>query len=101
MRSLAEITMDFALAKAQASNLEELAEQLSKMATDKLDSTLIQIAKDWTGENSQKYLRKGSTLEDKVKNTATNLKNIAALVRTIATNLYNAEMEAYRIAHRR
>ncbi|MCR5526158.1 MAG: hypothetical protein K6F39_02085 [Lachnospiraceae bacterium] len=99
MRSLAEITMNFALAKAQASQLEELADQIGKIADDRLDSTLIQISKDWSGENSELYLRKGGALEDKVKVTATNLRNIAATVRSIATTLYNAEMEAYRIAH--
>ena len=81
MSSLAEINFNYRKALKQASQLEAIA-------------TKIQNA-------SPAYLQKGRKVQGDISTIGGNLKNIASTIRTVAQIIYEAELEAWRIAHER
>lgn len=100
-RSYHAIQMDFAKAKRQANELDNVADNLKKLSGVKLEDTLGMISVNWTGENSQKYVSKGRTLQGNISNTAYALEDVAQAIREIARVIYEAEMEAWERAHNR
>lgn len=101
MASRYQIQMDFNKANQKAGELDEIANSLSTLAATNLENTLECLSKDWTGENAAVYIKKGSTLKDNMAKTAGDIRNTANTIRTVAKNIYTAEMEALRIAEER
>lgn len=101
MASRGQIEFDFANAKRQADELEELAGGLNSISQQQFSGTLQNISSCWKGENANLYLRKGYILVNEISSTSRELLGIAAVIRTTAQKIYNAEMEALRIAERR
>lgn len=94
-RSYHAIQMDFSKAKRQARELDDVAANLRKLSNDKMELALNQIALNWTGDNSTKYVSKGKTLQGNISNTADALREVAQAIRDIAEVIYEAEMEAW------
>lgn len=101
MASRYQIQMDFNRAKQKAQDLDNIANDLSRLSGTDLRNTLDGLSHDWKGDNANKYIQKGYTLKNSMDNTVKNLRNVASTIRTIAQNIYNAEMEALRIAEER
>lgn len=99
--SLDEIRMNFSAANAMAERLEGLAKKMNSLANERYYGTLRSISNNWKGENAEAYIRKGEKVMDRMSRTASDLRNAAATVRTIAKNTYDAEMRAYQIAQTR
>lgn len=97
----ASIEFDFTKAKQQAGKLDGAAEQLRRIANNNFQDTMQGISVSWTGENSRQYLNKGMNLKNQMVQTAAKLNGIASEIRTVAQRIYNAEMEALRIAEER
>lgn len=100
-RSRSAIRMDFRKAKRQADELDDVAEAVKKLSEKSLEETMGQIAANWTGDNSNKYLRKGKTLQGNISATARSLEEVAQAIRDIAEVIYEAEMDAWERAHNR
>ncbi len=100
-RSLHSIEMDFSKAKRQAQELDEVAENLAKLSGTQLENTLEQLGTNWTGDNSVKYIGKGRTLQENITATAGSIHDVASAIREIAEIIYEAEMEAWELAHNR
>lgn len=100
-RSLSAIRMDFRKAKWQADELDDVAEAVKKLADQRLEEALGQIATNWTGDNSNKYVAKGKTLQGNITATAQSLEETARAIREIAEVIYEAEMDAWERAHDR
>lgn len=98
-RSLRAIEMDFEKAKRQASDLEEVARNLKNLSEKQLGETLSQLAQNWTGDNSVKYIGKGEILQGNIVSTADSIQEVADAIREIAEVIYEAEMEAWERAH--
>lgn len=96
-----QIQMDFGQAENKAGELDNIAENLTRLAETEWSSTLDTLGSNWKGENAELYIQKGFLLRDNMKRTAASLRQTAETVRTIARNIYNAEMEALRIAQER
>ena len=92
-----QIKADLAMAKEYASELEDEAGRLTKLANGSLEGVFEELRVAWKGENAEKYLRKGEALQADIANTAKALRNIAATIRSNAQNTYAAEMENLRI----
>jgi len=92
-----QIKADLAKAREYASELEEEASRLTKLASSSLEDVFDELRIAWKGENAEKYLRKGEALQADIIGTAKTLKNIAATIRSNAQNTYTAEMENLRI----
>ena len=100
-RSLHAIEMDFAKAKRQARELDDVARNLNNLSDQQLEGTLSQLSRNWTGDNSLKYLAKGETLQGNIGKTASAIQQVATAIRDIAQTIYDAEMEAWERAHDR
>ncbi|MBQ9991569.1 MAG: hypothetical protein IJP31_11635 [Lachnospiraceae bacterium] len=95
------IIFNFQKAKRQADELDQIASNISKMASSEFGETMQNIARNWKGEKANAYLAKGSILQEDMKSTAGFLHKIAAEIREIAQRIYEAEMRALAIAQER
>lgn len=100
-RSYRSIVMDFEAARRQARELDEVAGDLSSLSGRQFEGTLDQLALNWTGDNSVKYINKGRTLQGNMDKTSQSLREVADAIRQIAEAVYEAEMEAWERAHDR
>lgn len=92
-----QIKSDLAKAKKYASELEEEAGRLMKLANSSLESVLDELRVAWKGDNAEKYIGKGEQLKEEIAKTAKTLKSIASTIRSNAQNTYNTEIENLRI----
>lgn len=97
-KTLTSIQIDFNRVMKQADRLDDLAYELTGVAQNQINGAMQEIHHSWTGEAAEQYLKKGQIIEKKVIQSASQLKKIAAVIRTMATVTYNAELEAIRIA---
>lgn len=101
MATRESIEFDFRQAKEQAKQLDAIADSLGSLAKDKLSGSMQTLSQNWKGENASAYLSKGSTLQSNISSSSSELHQIASDIRTIAQNIYNAEMAALEIAEQR
>ncbi len=101
MATRKQIEFDFKKALGQADKIEAIAEKLNKMSTVELGNIMQNLSVGWKGENAELYLSKGSSLQDKMNETAKSLYAAASEIRTIAKRIYDAEMAALAIAQER
>ncbi len=100
-RSSHEIHMDYERAKTQAERLEKTADGLSQTADDLLGNVLAGIRVAWDGDVSAVFTKKVQKVQNELHDRAKELYKIAAAIRKIAANTYNAEMRAYNLASKR
>ncbi|MCC8151647.1 MAG: WXG100 family type VII secretion target [Lachnospiraceae bacterium] len=101
MKSLTTIRMDFARAKQQASELEDIAKRLRALANGDLTDSLQTLSAAWKGDSANAYQDKGAQLKSKITASAKNLESIAATIRSVAKRTYDAEMRAYYLVKNR
>lgn len=101
MASLSEIYFNYNQAIEQAKQLDEVAGRLTNAAGKDMEDLLNDINSAWKSDSAPQYIKKGQKVEDDMRTTAGNLKNIAAAIRTIAKRILDAELEAWRIANER
>lgn len=101
MASRSQIQMDFNQAKRKADELDNIADDLSRLSGTDLTNTLNSLSNDWKGDNANSYIQKGFALKGNMDKTVQSIRNTATTIRTVAKNIYDAEMEALRIAEER
>lgn len=101
MATRQSIEFDFQQARSQADRLDSIADHLGSLAKDKLGNSMQMLAQNWKGENANAYLSKGNAMQGSISSSASELHGIASDIRTIAQNIYNAEMAALEIAEQR
>lgn len=92
-----EIRFNYDKAMAQADELRDIASSIKDISDDELEESFGKVGKNWTGDNSESYVKKGQKVQKKVNGTATGVKAAAAALETMAKNIYNAEMAAIQI----
>ena len=95
------IEMNFSEAKRQAAELEDIAESLRTLSSGKIDEASSQINAEWKGNSASAFLGKVQTLSGNINETAKELDEIAISIKQTAQRVYDAEMEAVRIAEQR
>jgi WXG100 family type VII secretion target len=98
MSSYYSIEFDFEQAKNQAKIIDEIASDLNTLTNSKFDSTMQTLSSNWKGESANAYMKKGVTLQSYMKTSARDLNTVANNIRIVARRIYEAEMEAKRIA---
>ena len=98
MATAREILLNYKEALAQADKLDELAAELENIGVTNLNDALIDIRSSWQGDNAETFLRKAQPLTSKNQAIVKKIRNTASAIRTIATNVYNAEMRALELA---
>lgn len=101
MKSSTQIRFDFQNAKQQANRLDELANSLEQQVIRQMSDTSQQLRTAWTGESANRFVAKQGELQEKIRSTSRNLREIADEIRRIAKRVYDAEMQAYYIAVQR
>lgn len=100
MSSRSEIRFNFNQALAQASELDSVADHLEQLDR-KTENSMQTLSAAWKGQNATAFLKKEDRLKSEVRKTAAEIHNIADDIRRIARRIYEAEMEALRIAQQR
>jgi len=85
----------------QADRLDSVARQLRKAADESMENILNTVNGAWKSDSAPQYIKKGQKVEGDIRTTAGNLTNIASTIRTIARQVRDAELAAWRIAHAR
>lgn len=101
MSSRRTIEFDFRLARQKANELDEIAENLQNLSSNRFNNTMQNLSVAWKGESASLYLNKGQTLQEDIITTSKNLRQVASTIRAVARRIYEAEMEALRIAEER
>lgn len=101
MASRYQIQMNFSQAERKAAELDDIAGDLTRLSGTDLQNTLNSLGNNWKGENAGLYIGKGFQLIENMEKTAASLRQTAETIRSVARNIYNAEMEALRIAEER
>ncbi len=101
MKTEYQIHLDYNQAMRQADKLDELAAELEQVGGTKLGEALGQVRANWSGENADAFLRKANVLTTQNGKNVKKLRSIASTIRTVATNTYNADLRALRIAQER
>ena len=101
MSSRSEIRFDFRQANNQANDLDNVADRLEKLARNTMEASMRSLASAWKGQNATEFLSKEDRLQQDIQNTAAEIRGIASDIRIAAQRVYNAEMEALRIAEER
>lgn len=95
------IKINFQKARQQAAKLDEIADTLKNLSEHEFADTMQTIRNNWRGENADIYINKGFNLQGNMTQTANSFHAIASEIRTIAQRIYDAEMNALRIAQHR
>lgn len=98
MASYATINFNYRKAINQANRLEDLADELKRIANRDVDGALDQVARSWKGDSSQLFLQKGDKAKNDLLRSASQLQNTANAIRRAAENVRRAEIRAKQIA---
>lgn len=98
MASYATINFNYRKAISQANQLEDLADDLKRIANRDVDGALDQVAGSWKGDSSQLFLQKGEKAKSDLIRSANQLRNTANAIRKAAENVRRAEIRAKQIA---
>lgn len=98
MASYATINFNYRKAINQAAKLEDLANDLKRIANRDVEGALDQVAGSWKGDSSRLFLQKGEKAKSDLLRSATQLQNTANAIRKAAENVRRAEIRAKQIA---
>lgn len=93
-RNKEEIEIDFYRAISKAQELEEIANELSRIAGAQTDGAVRVIKESWRGENGEKIAQKAEVLSVNMYETADDIIKIAKSIRCTADIVYRAEKAA-------
>lgn len=98
---MGKIDIDLSRAMGQAEELERISKKLSRIAQQNMSDSIGNIYRNWEGENGAEFCRKGNILVEDVDELATKLNSVAARIKVVAKNTYDAEKKIQEIATKR
>lgn len=93
-----QINFNYNQAISKAQELETAATKLETDAVTEMDSILLAINRNWTGDNANAYRTKCKTEQTNIATIVESIRTVASTIRTMAENIKAAEMRALRIA---
>lgn len=93
-KSKFEIEMDFTRAIDQADELEHLANDLSRIANNGVESALLVLKNSWRGDAGGSMELAGRRTTADIYRTADDLMRVAKSIRQTADIVYKAEIKA-------
>lgn len=101
MSSQYEIDFNYNQAISQAGELEDISERLKKLSENDLQDVMDDLSSAWKSDSAGQYINKVNRLNESIRSTSRNLKEISAAIRNIARNVKDAETAAQKIADQR
>lgn len=98
MASKATIQLNYRRAINQANKLENLADELRRIAKNNLDSTISDLSNNWKGESASAFLQKAQKAYEDILKNADQLDKTASVIKRSAENVRNSELRALEIA---
>ena len=92
-----EIEMDFSKAIAQAQALEHLADDLSRIANNGVESAILVLKNSWRGDAGGSMTLAGKKATDEIYRTADDLMRVARNIRSTADIVYKVEKSAMKL----
>ena len=92
--SESEIRFNYNAALGKANDLDAAAKALKSDGVEELGSILVAIKRDWEGDNSDGYTKKGEKEKGLLDEIVEEMKRAASTIRQMAKNIYDAEMRA-------
>lgn len=89
-----EIEMDFTRAIDQAIELEHLADDLSRIANNGVESALLVLKNSWRGDAGESMELAGRRTTTDIYRTADDLMRVAKSIRSTADIIYKADLKA-------
>lgn len=94
-----EIEMDFTRAISQAQELENLADNLSRIANSGVESALLVLKNSWRGDAGGSIELAGRKTTADIYRTADDLMKVARNIRSTADLVYKAEKAALNLCY--
>ncbi len=94
-----EIEIDYTRACDQASEIERLADDLSRVANSGVEPALLVLKNNWRGDAGGSIELAGRNTSDEIYRTADTLMRVARNIRETAYIVYNAEKAAVEICY--
>ena len=101
MNSILQINFNFRKAMRQADKLDSIAKDMLRVATGDLSQSIQTLGGNWAGKSADAFLAKEGRAQDNVRKLSSNLSGIASSLRQMSRAIYQAELEAVRIAQKR
>lgn len=95
------IQLNYTQAIEQAEQLSKMADEIKDLSEEEVAKLITDLGSCWEGENASAYIAKVEILKRNLEKTAEDIKKTSTTIRDMATNIYNAEMEAEKIADNR
>ena len=96
-----EIKLNYQQAIKQAGKLEDIANKLENLSSNKLSNTVGTLKQAWQSDSSPQYYNKVDKVQGDINTTAKQVRKIANSIRTTADAVRNSEMKAIEIAKTR
>jgi len=96
-----EIVFNYNQTISQANKLDQIAEKLDRLSSDKIESTIGMLKGAWQSDNSSTYYFKAEKVKGDIITTAKEVRQIANSVRSTAEAVKRAELRALEIAKAR
>lgn len=98
MKTEAQIHFNFANARARANELDEAADALQRKCVKGMESVHEDLSGGWRGDSANRFTQKMMWLQGDIQQSVMELQQIAGMIRKNAQIIFDAEMEALRIA---
>lgn len=95
------IEVNFRAAMAGADELDGIANDLEKALRQGYAESMGQLARNWTGANSEFYQAKSGKLTEQIQNSVSKIRTAASELRRAAQVIHAAELAALAIAQGR
>jgi len=91
---VSRIEINFRNAYAQANKLEQIAENMRRIAKRQIANTIQEMSSAWKGESAAAYFTKAEVVKENIVRTADALQSVAERIRREAKRLYEADRAA-------
>jgi len=95
------LKFDFDKANAQIRELEEIASEIEQLASTDYENLMQEMRSAWKGSVADAYMRKASTVQEKIKKTAQDIQKTSEKYNQAVKRVQTAEQRAKEIASRR
>ncbi len=92
------IRFNYDRAMEKAGAVEAQASNLENSVVEEMGSVVVALRRDWEGESATEYIAKCNAMKGNIEQIASEMRSTASSIRTMAKNVYDAEMRALEIA---